>query len=198
MSQRGSTLLAPPHVAGRSQELVNSKGSDGLTSLDQPEQMFFRVIDEFGSNTIYIVSVSSDPADSRPFDDRFNLALSANLFEDSTSAKIRQLAALRAGWLDGEGEPFPEGAENWLLKNFVPLPFRVRPGLSPTPEGEFRAEWSVDDWEASAQINLHDRTVWWHALNIGDMRQEQNEEFKLVSDQDWQRLCSLANALITS
>jgi hypothetical protein len=173
----------------------SSKGANGTTG-DQPKPDFCGVVRFIDSSTGLTVNCFPKTEKMQAWA-QVNRALSTSVFADSAKARVKEFAALQPGWLDGDGEAFPDNSEAWLLENFVDLPFLTRPGLSPTEDGELRVEWSIGDWEASAQINLSDHTVWWHALNVLDTRQEQDEEFLLASSKDWERLCSLANFLVT-
>lgn len=109
--------------------------------------------------------------------------------------RLRQLSALPNGWLDGEGLALPAGSIDWLIDGFASLSFNIRPGLSPTPEGNITAEWSHGPWEASADIDLHVRVVRWHALSVENPDEETEEEFAVNSDADWGHLRNLANAI---
>lgn len=192
-----STKKLIAHVV---QDLEIPESLQASTAGGDPEPQFFRVISYSGSTIYFMVSMvsfsSKNTGVGTPEDEIATTATSMDF--DAFAARIQKLAELRPGWLDGEGEAFPSDAKSWLLVNFATLPFFVRPSLSPTPEGDLCAEWSIGDWEASAQINLRDRSVWWHALNVQDASQEQDEEFQLETLKDWKRLCSLANALLIS
>jgi hypothetical protein len=109
--------------------------------------------------------------------------------------RIRTLATLADGWLDGEGKALPTGSIDWLIQNFARLDFKVRPGLSPTLEGNIAIEWSNGPWEASADIDLQERTARWHALNVDNPNQENEELIQLNSESGWARLQNLANEL---
>jgi hypothetical protein len=114
----------------------------------------------------------------------------------SLEQRIRALALLEDGWLEGEGFAIPRPSVEWLIENVAQLAFSVRPGLSPTPEGNIVAEWSNGSWEASAEIDLRSKTVFWHALNVTD-GQEKEESFQLGTSADWTRLQKLANEFST-
>jgi hypothetical protein len=175
-------------------ELIVSTNSEASTRGDQPNPKYFKVITQSGSTNYFALNFSSeDVGVATPVSEVAKT--SSTMDFDGLTKRIRHLSSLPRGWLDGEGEPFPPSAESWLLQNLATLPFINRPGLSPTLEGNLSAEWSVRDWEATAQINLHDQTVWWHALKIKNTSEEQDEEFKLTSNKDWGHLCELVNSL---
>ncbi len=84
------------------------------------------------------------------------------------AARLDELKELQDGWLEGVGRaPFAEGLA-WLSSAFdayfpdgLPLPY-----LYPTEAGGVRAEWSLGNVEASADIDLPSRVASWHALDL--------------------------------
>ena len=113
--------------------------------------------------------------------------------------QLTDMKRLKFGWADGlqsvkdwgEGygnAPTSEGLE-WLEGQFDAhysgaLP---RPYLYPTPEGGVQAEWSIDQNEASLEVDLFRHSAEWHCLNL---RTGYSTEVVLNLDDDhnWERL----------
>lgn len=104
-------------------------------------------------------------------------------------ARLDELRSLRDGWLDGRGvAPSLEGLD-WLANAFdgrypedLPLPF-----VYPTAEGGIRAEWSVEPYEMSLEIDLSKKTGEWHQLKM-DTDDEDTRTLNLEADEDWKWL----------
>lgn len=101
-------------------------------------------------DSIHDVSLLDDPDDLAVLDVRFD-----------------ELAALTAGWLDGEGIP-PDavvlGRARRILADL--LTFDVpRPRVFPTPEGGVQAEWTVHDHEVSVTFEP-DGTLYAVSVNV--------------------------------
>lgn len=86
--------------------------------------------------------------------------------------RLEELASLKDGWLDGKSlAPTPEKLQQlatFFDSNFdadLPLPH-----LYPTPDGSIQAEWSLNDWEATLEINLDTQTGEYQALNLVDRK----------------------------
>ena len=100
--------------------------------------------------------------------------------------RIGELLVLKDGWLDGAGTaPSPDGLE-WLRKELteqwpdeIALPF-----LYPTPEGGIRAEWSSDEWEISAEINLETKQTDFFAIPRKS-GESQEASCNLITAADW-------------
>lgn len=103
--------------------------------------------------------------------------------------RLEELAELRDGWLDGKGRaPDPIGLR-WLALAFdaaldpiVPLPY-----LYPTAEGGIQAEWMLEDWEASLDIDLDRRCADWQAYNVAS-RECREQEIDLSEEEGWRTL----------
>lgn len=103
--------------------------------------------------------------------------------------RLEELATLKDGWLDGKGyTPMPEQLK-WLASQFdayfaadLPLPH-----LYPTPEGGLQAEWSLDAWEVTLEINLNNQTGEYQALNCND-RKTREHLLQLATADDWKAL----------
>ncbi len=91
------------------------------------------------------------------------------------TAQLDDLRNLKDGWLDGDGlAPGHEGLD-WLdamLSNEYPnhLPL---PRIYPTFEGGVQLEWSIGPNDASLEINLSDRSGYWHNLNLRTGKDEE-------------------------
>ena len=111
-------------------------------------------------------------------------------------ARLEELRALRAGWLDGEGkQPSGEGlawlAETWAAKYPADLP---NPYAYPTPDGEIQLEWTLGPWEVSAVVNLETKNADAHALNVqSDV--ERVVAADLTSSPDWHTLSDFVRAI---
>jgi hypothetical protein len=82
--------------------------------------------------------------------------------------RLDELRGLQPGWLEGHGVPPSAAGLTWLSESFgANFPEDVpSPHLYPTPEGGIRAEWSLDPFELSLDIDLATHMGSWHALNI--------------------------------
>lgn len=84
------------------------------------------------------------------------------------AARMEELAELQDGWLDGKGHAPERSVLNWLARSFevnfdpdLPLPY-----LYPTAEGGVQAEWSIDNWEVTLDIDLLKQTAEYQALQL--------------------------------
>lgn len=84
--------------------------------------------------------------------------------------RLEQIAALKDGWLDGKGIAPPTDELEWLANAFdanfdadLPLPY-----LYPTAEGGIQAEWNLNDWSITAEIDLTGHRAGYQALNLKD------------------------------
>ena len=83
-------------------------------------------------------------------------------------SRLQELSRLQEGWLNGEGHLLSKEGLFRLGKSFdasfdagLPLPF-----LYPTPEGGVQAEWSVNDWEVTVEVDLAAFQGEYRALNL--------------------------------
>jgi hypothetical protein len=75
--------------------------------------------------------------------------------------RIDELKLLKRGWLDGKGEALDAQQLDWVvdaIRNYYPDDATL-PYLSPTPEGNLFAEWSLDGNSVSLEIDLEHRSV---------------------------------------
>ena len=94
-----------------------------------------------------------------------------------TTLRLAQFAVLQDGWLDGKGKAPDKEKLDWLAKAFesdfdsdLPLPY-----LYPTAEGGVQAEWSVNDWAITLEIDLDSRKAQYQALNLKDQSSKELE-----------------------
>jgi hypothetical protein len=96
---------------------------------------------------------------------RVNEILELTSFESVRpfTTRLAELTELRAGWLDGGGQPVSERAQTsasvlrQLLEQYeVPVPF-----LYPTPEGGLQAEWSILAGEEVTATLEPDGSILW-------------------------------------
>lgn len=83
-------------------------------------------------------------------------------------SRLKELGRLQEGWLNGEGQVLSKEALLRLGKSFdalfdagLPLPF-----LYPTPEAGVQAEWSVNDWAVTVEVDLATFQGEYQALNL--------------------------------
>lgn len=83
-------------------------------------------------------------------------------------SRLDEFRRLRNGWLDGKGRAPTDDGLDWLAHAFeqhfpddLPLPF-----LYPTAEGGIQAEWSLDPYEVTLEIDLDRHHGEWHFLSM--------------------------------
>lgn len=84
--------------------------------------------------------------------------------------RLEQISAIRDGWLNGTGRAPSKNRLEWLADAFdanfdsdLPLPY-----LYPTAEGGVQAEWSLNDWAVTLEIDLEKEQGEYQALNLKD------------------------------
>ncbi|MFH1136218.1 MAG: hypothetical protein V1816_09045 [Pseudomonadota bacterium] len=108
------------------------------------------------------------------------------------AARLEELKALRHGWLDGKKGFAPDKTGlDWLADMFQRnYPDELTPPyLYPTAEGGVQAEWSVNGWEISLEIDLYQQQGQWHALDMSN-EQEEEKTLNLTESADWQWLAT--------
>jgi len=107
----------------------------------------------------------------------------------NTTVRLEELARLEDGWLDGKGRAPAKNGLDWLANSFdtrfdasLPLPW-----LYPTAEGGVQAEWSLNDWEVSLEIDLETQQGIYQALNLKDNSCNESTLFLGKAD-GWNRL----------
>lgn len=100
--------------------------------------------------------------------------------------RLDEFAQYKSGWLNGKGEPFNKTSLERLVTYFdryypaeLPLPH-----LFPTAEAAIQAEWTVDDWEISLEIDLMTLKSEYQAFNL---RTKETSEtiLDLSNDNGW-------------
>jgi hypothetical protein len=101
-------------------------------------------------------------------------------------ARLDELRALKAGWLDGEGEPLPAEGLMWLADAFDQLyPEDLQsPFLYPTPESGIQAEWSEGSKDATLAIDLKSHVAHWHELDV-ERDSEESRDLDLNNGDHW-------------
>lgn len=108
------------------------------------------------------------------------------------AARLEELKTLRHGWLDGKKGFAPDKTGlDWLAESFQRnYPDELTsPYLYPTAEGGVQAEWSVNGWEISLEIDLDQHLGQWHALEMAS-EQEGEKTLNLNEPDDWQWLAA--------
>ena len=103
-------------------------------------------------------------------------------------ARLDELRVLRDGWLDGKGVALDGSGLDWLADSFENLYSldASPPRLYPTPEGGVQAEWFINVYDASLEIDLETRKAEWHNLNFDtDVADERELDLNKPSDWDW-------------
>jgi hypothetical protein len=105
------------------------------------------------------------------------------------SLRLEELSKLEDGWLDGKGQAPAKNQLVWLQKAFnssfdndLPLPY-----IYPTAEGGVQAEWTLNGWEVSFEINLETLQGEYQALNLQD-RTCDEETISLADKDGWSKL----------
>ncbi len=99
-------------------------------------------------------------------------------------AELSQL--LKPGWYNGQGRAIDSNGLTWLMlaieghyDHDLRLPF-----LYPTPEGMVRAEWSLDDFDISLEIDVEKKIGEWHVLELAT-DDDHSETILLSDDGNW-------------
>lgn len=194
-------------LRGRICEMDQAKGSFHLelkdgTKLPAPtgEQHLATVLEAFneyrnGANVLLQGVVKKDRQDRmKSFESVEHISLLDTL---DVTLRLDEIAELKDGWLDGNGvAPNPEKLR--LLAKAFDNSFKADlqlPHLYPTPEGGIQAEWSLDDWEVTLDINLTTLQAAYQAIRMaapttGLQHQDNNREYTLALDKNegWTQL----------
>jgi hypothetical protein len=113
------------------------------------------------------------------------------------SARLEELAELKAGWLEGMGVAPSRQSLTWLSKRYessladnLPLPYAY-----PTPEGGVQLEWNFDKNEISLEIDLVQHMGQWHAIDLGTEK-ETERTLNLNEPTDWQWIQNQISELV--
>ena len=90
------------------------------------------------------------------------------------TTQLDYLRTLKDGWYDGDGlAPSHEGLD-WLKSKLNEYPKRLPlPLIYPTLEGGVQLEWSIGPNDTSLEVNLSDRSGYWHNLNLRTAKDEE-------------------------
>lgn len=135
--------------------------------------------------------------------DRANSIKSFESFEQVTlldpldiEARLEVLSLLNNGWLNGKGKALDNAKAKLFSEYFysfynesLPLPY-----LYPTAEGGLQAEWFINDWDISLEIDLANLNADLHGLNL--QSDEEKELSLLLTEQDsWKKLNQVLEGL---
>jgi hypothetical protein len=118
------------------------------------------------------------------------------LEEFDIAARIEEILLLRDGWLDGYGTAYNPHLLSWLKQSFneyfaVSLPL---PALFPTPEGNIQAEWNINQWQISLDIDLEQKAGQLVAVNTISA-EDKESSLDLSSKTGWDDLNLLLNEM---
>ena len=112
------------------------------------------------------------------------------------NARLDEMRVLKDGWLDGVGTaPDPKGLD-WLEASAQEyftdtLP---KPRIYPAPEGTISLEWSIDTRSASLEIDLGEKSGYWHVTDLST-KQSTNETLNLADPEGWGNLAKLLTSI---
>lgn len=103
--------------------------------------------------------------------------------------RLEELSLLEDGWLNGKGKALSKEKIKIVSEYFykfyndnLPLPY-----LYPTAEAGLQAEWNINNWDISLEIDLDNLTAELHALNLYK-DDEQELSMTLAEDHSWKNL----------
>jgi hypothetical protein len=111
------------------------------------------------------------------------------IYPISISEQLARIAKFEDGWLDGEGTAPDKTGLKWLAGEFdahYPAGLPI-PGIGPTPEGMIEAEWRLNDWYLSLEVDLTTKQGWLHSLNLKRDRSFE-ATLNLTLPEDWEQL----------
>lgn len=104
-------------------------------------------------------------------------------------ARLEELSLLENGWLNGKGKALNKEKAKLVSEYFysfysdsLPLPY-----LYPTAEGGLQAEWEINDWDISLEIDLEKLIAELHALNL-QSDEEKGLNLILSEKNSWQQM----------
>ena len=101
-------------------------------------------------------------------------------------ARLEELRLLKQGWLDDEGEPFDPAGMEWLessVSNYYPVGAPL-PRIFPSPSGQILFEWKIESKSASLEIDLSERTGYWHVFDL-TTRTDSDRDLNLSDADEW-------------
>ena len=104
-------------------------------------------------------------------------------------SRVELISLLKDGWLNGEGIAPQIDYLDWFSNSFesnfspdLPLPY-----LYPTPEGNIQAEWSINNYEISLNVELASKKSTFHLLSLNN-DEEKEIEIYLTEELGWTNL----------
>jgi hypothetical protein len=116
-----------------------------------------------------------------------------------TSFRLKELASLGNGWLDGNGKALSAEDLDWLSESFD-LMFATTnplPRLFPTDDGMVLAEWIIGRQDIALEINLASKVGFYSQVNL-DNDEDFEESLDFSVENGWTRLNELLSALNSS
>lgn len=113
-------------------------------------------------------------------------------------ARLDEFAALRNGWFDGvHGEKFAKRDLAWLAGAWAAWIPRLLDDarLAPNPEGEISAEWFRGRWDATLDIDVKNRTGFFHALELDTHEEIAVNDLDLSAPGAWAEVARLLGTL---
>lgn len=109
--------------------------------------------------------------------------------------RLKELAQLQDGWLDGKGRAPDPAALTRLTQAFDErfAPELPLPRLYPTPEGNVLAEWTLGPWAVSLEIALPTLAAEYQAVHTNTS--ETREQSLLLAAEDGAGWATLNDAL---
>ncbi|MCP2038343.1 hypothetical protein [Chryseobacterium sp. HSC-36S06] len=106
------------------------------------------------------------------------------------SVRLKNLAELNEGWLNGEGKKLNEEKleqfEN--LFNLYFNPHHPLPAIYPTIEGNIQLEWTIEEYEISLDINLKDLSADYLCSNLSNDSSKELEIDNLSLPENWESI----------
>lgn len=109
---------------------------------------------------------------------------------------LKELENLHEGWMNGEGVALDKNGLIWLAEYFelnynselLPLPATFT-----TLDGHIQFEWTLNNYEVSLEVNLHDKSGDFYCIDV-QSKEETITALDLMNSNDWQKM----NELIAS
>lgn len=105
------------------------------------------------------------------------------------SVQIDKLKKLNDGWLDGEGKAPDHEALSRFMQTWdtywvdsLPLPY-----IYPTPEGGIQAEWSIERYAISLEIEFPSQKSYYHQIHL-DTKKDLDMDLDLTDQVGWETL----------
>lgn len=109
------------------------------------------------------------------------------LHEMDVPTRLKEFLKLQPGWMNGEGTSYAKKDIEWLSQQFDDYysPELLLPYTYPTIEGGIQFEWIKGDHDATLNLNLQNKSGYFHYLNLADnMDREQNVQLDTTGGWD--------------